>query len=532
MYIYDATVILTDTVVANNTAANFAGGARVFGTGILNIQDGSLFSNNRALGGSGGAIAATNSSDTNVEDSTFQNNHASGSGGAIYLDAGTLSFDGAWALIENSANSDGGALAVVGSGDARFSATKGPGASSLSNNHAGGHGGAVYIGNTSNLEMYATSGYMLAIQSNTAGLDGGAAYAGGGGFFDIYGNVSANHNSAVGNGGAFYLGGGSRLWMDDYFSTLPSVYANSAVNGGAVYALNSPDVECDGVQFGASGDGNIASTGSGGALYLNTSTFSADNCVFQGNQALTGNGGAIAAVNSTVTMGASYPLPAAQQTVFMERVVPNAPLATACNPSERDCSRMFLNTASGDGGALYSNNSNVTVRQTIFDQNTANRGGAIYQLGASAVSEFANVLATSNTSIQSLGAGIRLAGGAMTIRHATLAHNTGGAGFSPGSANSYVYNTIIWGNTVAAFGALTAADCNIDQGGTAGPANNPRFIDPAGGVFWPRPGSPAIDACTTGLANDLISSARPIGPRFDMGAYEVLPAITLPIILK
>ncbi len=70
---------------------------------------------------------------------------------------------------------------------------------------------------------------------------------------------------------------------------------------------------------------------------------------------------------------------------------------------------MVLNTASGDGGALYSNNSNVTVGKTIFDQNTANRGGAIYLEGAGAVSEIANVLVAKNTSILSFGAGIRAA---------------------------------------------------------------------------------------------------------------------------
>ena len=120
----------------------------------------------------------------------------------------------------------------------------------------------------------------------------------------------------------------------------------------------------------------------------------------------------------------------------------------------------------------------------------------------------------------------------MTIRHATLAHNTGGAGFSPGTPTASVYNSIIWGNTVAAFGALADAACNIDQGGTAGPANNPRFLAPADGVFWPGLGSPAINACTTGLANDLVGTARPIGTFYDLGAYEVLPPLTLPIILR
>ncbi len=509
MYIYNATVTMSNTVVANNTAANFAGGVRLFGTSSLHILDGSQFTNNRSLAGNGGGIAATNLPDIHVQNSSFQGNHASGSGGAVYLDAGNVFFDRSVSLVENLAGANGGALAIVGTGNASLQATSGPGESLILNNHANGHGGSVFLANTSTLELYATSGYRLAIQGNTADLDGGAAYANAGGFFDIFGDVSISNNSADGNGGAFYLSGGSRLWMDDYFSTLPSVVGNSAANGGAIYALNSPRVECDGVQFGVNGVGNSATAGSGGAVYLNTSTFSDDNCVFRNNQAIGGNGGAIAAVDSVVSLLPTFASVVHQEGAIVERSISFVPLSTACNPALRDCSRLVLNTASGDGGALYSNNSNLTVEETIFDQNTANRGGAIYQEGATAVSEIDNVLAVKNTSIRSFGAGIRAAGGTITIRHSTLAHNTGGAGFSPGSVVANVYNTIIWGNSVAAFGSLTDTECNIDQGSTAGPAYNPMFISPAGGAFKPRFGSPAINACATGLANDLMGNTSP-----------------------
>ena len=179
-----------------------------------------------------------------------------------------------------------------------------------------------------------------------------------------------------------------------------------------------------------------------------------------------------------------------------------------------------------------SSNSNLTVEETIFDQNTANRGGAIYQEGASAVSEIDNVLAVKNTSILSFGAGIRAAGGTITIRHATLAHNTGGAGFSPGSVAANVYNTIIWGNSVAAYGDLADAVCNIDQGGTAGPAYNPLFVAPAGGTFRLSFLSPAIDVCATGLATDLMGTPRPIGTLYDIGAYEGSRPLFLPMIRR
>ncbi len=85
---------------------------------------------------------------------------------------------------------------------------------------------------------------------------------------------------------------------------------------------------------------------------------------------------------------------------------------------------------------------------------------------------------------------------------------------------------------MAAFTPLAVAECNIDQGGTAGPAVNPQFYLLQDGVFRPIYSSPAIDACTTGLANDLLGTPRPIGPLYDMGAYEGVPAFFLPIIRR
>ena len=87
---------------------------------------------------------------------------------------------------------------------------------------------------------------------------------------------------------------------------------------------------------------------------------------------------------------------------------------------------------------------------------------------------------------------------------------------------------------MAAFGALTVASCNIDQGGTAGPATNPLFsMAGAGENYRLKLGSPAIDVCSTGLPHDLDNHARPTGAQFDMGAYEyfVFP-LYLPLIQR
>jgi predicted outer membrane repeat protein len=543
LYLYDATVTLSNTQVQTNTTPNLGAGARLFGTSVLNVLGGSAFNANSATGGVGGAIAATNTPDINVTNATFQNNLSSSHGGAIYLDAGTLDATGWWDFRYNSASGHGGAVAVEGTGDADFNAA-GDRASFLAVNVAGGNGGALYVGNADTVQLYAVNNWTLNLNTNQAGGHGGAVYADAGAFFDVYGDVRASSNIAGGNGGVFYLGNGSRIWLDDYFDIKPQLLVNQAANGGAVYAVNSPRVECDGADFGFSNNGNKATAGSGGAIYLSGSTFTADNCVFRNNQAQAGDGGAIAAYTSTVFIDTDYAAVFAADSQnpigLVDRSGLSAPQATGCDPLTTPCSLFTANraisstTANGNGGAIYNSASVLAINNTYLHRNTAVRGGAIYQENAAARGWLSNTLIYSNTSLAAFGAGIRNAGGAMTLTHVTAANNMGGAGFSPGSAQSYVYDTIIWGNDVAAFGALTAATCNIDQGGTAGPALNPQFVG-AGAIENYRllASSPARDACNTGLPTDLDNRARPIGVRYDMGAYETsyVRGLYLPVAL-
>lgn len=538
LYIYNATVTLSNTQVQSNTTNNLGAGARLFGTSTLNVMGGSAFVNDRALGGAGGAIAATNTPDINVADATFQSNSATTDGGAIYLDGGTLDFTGQWDVRFNHANGNGGAVAVLGTGDADLRASTGM--SYLAVNSAGGNGGALYVTNGDTVQLYAADGYQLNLNTNSSGGNGGAAYANSGAFFDVYGQVQATSNNAGSNGGVFFLGGGSTVWFDDLFTTRPQIWVNTADNGGAVYASNSPRVECDGADFGAAGNGNRATAGSGGAIYLSGSTLLADNCVFRNNQAQAGNGGAVAAYTSTVRIDTDYATLQNDLTGPTGRAGPNALLATLCNPLTQQCSSLSSNraisstTSNGNGGAIYVNASSLSLNNTYLHRNTAVRGGAIYQENSSARGWISNTLVYSNTSLLPSGAGIRYAGGAMTLTHVTAANNVGGAGFSPGAASGYVYNTIIWGNSVAAFGALAAASCNIDQGGTAGPASNPLFVSPGGGEnYHLQLGSPARDACNAGLPMDLDNTPRPYGSKYDMGAYEyTLRRIYLPLVVR
>ena len=538
IYVRNATVTLDNSQIISNTAGAVGGGLRLYG-GTLNVTNGSSLVNNNALTGEGGALAATDdvtTPDINLSNAMLQHNTAATDGGAIYLNAGTLDATGWWDFRWNNAGGNGGAVAVAGTGDADFYAA-GDRTSYLAVNHASGNGGALYVANNDTVTLHATSGQQLNLNTNTAGGDGGAAYTNNGAYFDLWGQILATSNIADGNGGMFYLGGGSRLWLDDTSTTRPQILVNQADNGGAIYASNSPNVECDGADFGGSSNGNTATAGSGGAIYLSGSTFSADNCTFRNNQA-TANGGAIAAYTTTLAIYASFASVLAAPD--MDRLNPTAPQATGCNPQTGQCSAFSHNLADSDGvgadygGALFIDASTLNLEHTYLHRNSAWRGGAIYQLGTTAASDVKNSLFYSNTVGSDTGSAIRVSQGTFTLTHVTLANNTGAPAYSASGGTSRVTNSIAWGNTGGFTGTLASANCNIDQSGTAGPATNPLFIG-AGAAenYHLGAGSPARDACATGLSRDLDNAARPFGPQFDMGAYEShLLFVYLPLVMR
>ncbi|NLD36702.1 MAG: hypothetical protein GX654_07535 [Desulfatiglans sp.] len=505
IYVASSTVNLTNTTILNNEASY--GGAIFLASGDINFLDNTIIIQNSA----------------GVD------------GGAIYQAGGTIDFTGSWGIENNSASGNGGALAITGTGITSFSAEGDT--NLIANNDADIHGGAVYLNNNSTLKLHATKGNDLNVFDNHAGGNGGAFFANNGGYFDSYGQLFIDGNNANGNGGAYYLSNGSRVWFDDYYNTLPKVLSNWAANGGAIYATDSPRVECDGAEFGDTPLGNYATNGSGGAIYLNNSTLNADNCNFYNNKA-TLNGGAIAASGaSTVKIYANL------SSYFSETIIatslhksnahvlsfnpPIIPMSTHVNPHNGEASSLYSNIAdsdnnnSGYGGAIYNDSSTLEVKQTYLHHNSAYIGGAIYQTGSGASADVSNCLIHHNIVAWELGAGIRRSNGAFTITHTTMTDNVGGSGFS-GEA-TLATNNIAWGNNgMPGFTIAPASySCNIDDGGNAGVNSNPLFVSPGDdGNYHLQAGSPAINACDTGAEIDLKNRPRPNSTKYDMGAYE------------
>jgi len=519
IYALDGEVTLDNSQVVSNTAETNGGGIRLSGPVTLNILNGSVIQNNHAVTADGGGIAAVADPDINISNSTMFSNTAKTDGGAIYLDSGTLDATGWWDIRWNSAKGNGGGVAITGTADADFAVTDGSHQSYLAVNKAGWYGGGIYLGNSDTVELHSPAGYQLNFNTNFAQNYGGAGFADGGGVFDVAGRVQMGSNFAGVKGGGFFLIGGSGLQLNPVGAYAPEFWVNESQMGGAVFATKNSQITCNGSTFGASMDGNHALAGDGGAIFLEGSNFQGVNCTFRNNQA-SGHGGGIAAYASNVSIAIDD---------------------TNCDPLGSMCSSFYGNTAdqdsdkTGNGGAIYSLDSYLVIDQTYFHHNIAYLGGGIYQDGTGAASgEVNNSLFYANEVTGDGGAAIEIGEDSFYLTHATLADNIGDLAYlNNGSGDSEIFNTIVWGNSKEGIKGTTDWGCNIDQSENAGLYFDPLFESPGiGEDYHLQPGSPAIDACDSGLAVDLDNLIRPAIVRYDMGAYEYLPKIYLPVIMK
>ena len=297
----------------------------------------------------------------------------------------------------------------------------------------------------------------------------------------------------------------------EYYSGSPTLTGvtfsgNSAADRGGGMYNNWSGPTLSGVTF----SGNSA-LGGGGMCTRNPGSLSLINVIFSGNSAVTG-GGLLAEGNSPTLRGVIF----------------------------------GGNSAGYGGGGMFNGDSSPTLTNVTFSGNSADNGG-----------------------------GMRNDSSDPTLVNVTFSGNSAGA---EGSAiyNSYssatLANCILWGNipttTVItnAWSSTAAVTYSDIQGGWTGETNinvNPRFVaDPYAGDdgTWGtpdddygdlrlRPGSPAIDAGNNSAVPAGVTTDLGGGPRFvdvpsvpdtgsgtppivDMGAYEALPPIFLPLVLR
>jgi outer membrane autotransporter protein len=267
----------------------------------------------------------------------------SGSGGTIYETNGSV-------LISNS----GGNVSVTG-------------------NTAGINGGAIYEGGGGAV-MIGSSAAAVGITSNMAGSSGGGIYSQSGPVTITGNGITIQGNGATtGNGGAVYAGNGFTLNANG-----PATISSNAAGGlgGAIY-LNAGNLNLNttGGDIGLSG--NIAG-GQGGAIYLNGGNLALNatggNITFSGN---TENGGTSNAIyfNNATQSQATFNTAAGQKISFFDPIESNGANGLV------SVTKTGPGTVSFDG-ALNPNVSNIFAQTTVQEGSFEVAHSAVYGVNA------------------------------------------------------------------------------------------------------------------------------------------------------
>lgn len=372
---------------------------------------------------------------------------------------------------------------------------------------------------------------------------GGAIYAG-----NIYETIivgSVFINNEAGSGGAF---GGIAAGLQVYNSRFTNNRASDATAGGVVRGHGGA-IHLDGV--------------SNGFNPITSNTVDVCGGVFDGNTATRGGGALKVTISDNLNTKATY----ARSTFSNNRVLDSPP-------------------AEGHGGAIYHieddwaggvNEDNIEIRESTFNGNYAARqGGGVWMLvnGRGRVVNstfFDNRAATARTNLIGQGGGMIISRGTIDISHATFASNfatfQGGAIFAGNEAAVTLTSSIFVSNRLdpthtnpvttefqgyhtnrsllngggnIQFPRTKTPDFNNDINNLiTSPASAILFQDPQlaplannGG---PTPtmaiaaSSPAFNraAAATCPATDQRGISRPQGGACDVGAYELVLALSL-----
>jgi len=261
-------------------------------------------------------------------------------------------------------------------------------------------------------------------------------------------------------------------------------------------------------------------TADGGGVYLNTIN-TLKNSIIKVNTA-SGNGGGVYSDGGTV----SYCLISGNTATHGGGIF-------SLNGTVTNCRVTGTNTATNHGGGIY-NNGGETNYCTVSGNTATNNGGGIFNLNGGTVR---NCLIAKNTA--------NYGGGTVngTLTNCTLVENkantSNGGVYQAAGNTATLVNCIVWGNTAPAAGQLTANSVTYTavQGGATGTGNinlaagntasgGPLFIDPTAGNYKLQNGSPCINkgsnAVITAGETDLAGNTRIFDGTVDMGAYENL----------
>lgn len=422
-------VHLENCLFIGNDAAT--GGAVALYSGSSEYAEGSIvtivnseFTSNTAT--TAGAISAERKSKLTIKGSTFNENVSENEAGALYIigEANVTISDSK--ITNNKAGSHGGAISVRSS-DLTIKT------SIIENNETSKNGGAIYVAYSSNIDRNAKVTISdSAFKGNTSPSSGGAIYAT---RREIENDTKVltvkstdfAQNVADNNGGAVLLTGGVDVYMKDVSFVSNSVKDKSDGVGGAI-GIFSSTLEIDGGVFTKN-----SSNQTGGAINVGAgSTATLNNIVASRNSARTNGGfaysiGTLTIYNSSIKNNSSNM---------------GAGMYLYENATSSIYGTEFTNNRTTENGAalfVYTFGAPTVINSCSFDSNKSdNFGGGLYISGKSLASLY-NITATDNSAVRGGFMYETTAGTIVTLADLTVSGNTADNG-----------GNIIWGNTANA----------------------------------------------------------------------------------
>jgi predicted outer membrane repeat protein len=540
---------------SGHTAISLVSGASTVTLRNLTIQNASNDLN------AGGGVIVSNGALT-VDHCTFSNNSAS-TGGAIFLDHGSLSVSNSSILNNHSTTGDGGG--IFANGPLTLTNTL------VKNNTAGRHGGGVH-GNAGLVTITGGS------------FENNHANGGNGGGLNMNDDLTINGAVFTGNSSTAD-GGGVLQWNTGRQIHLTNVTFTDNISkraGGGMAAKGNMTVEGGSFLRNYAGDTSVTEDTLGGGLYLEGGTLDLDGTTFESNEARRSPGG------FTQGGGLYAANPAANQVSGAVFTGNKAWLGGGIYKTKRNSdtsygsltllSSSFINNEAGYGGAVdtYS----LTVRDSLFDGNTANNQGGALDLGGNTVIERVRFLNNKTTYQGGKGAGLYLSGnvtlrnsafvgnfntsanargsalmlavgtGVATLEHLTISNNTGGngAGLQVEGGTVTMTNSIIasqvvgvcqTGGALSISGVLwsgntgntTGTDCTLTPSVDHAISGSAAFA--ADGYHITSTSFAYNTAYNSLLSDDIDGNPRPSYGQADLGADEYwLFHLWLPVLLK